>query len=405
MEHKTIFRNTIFQILARSSTTLVGLIVTILIARYFGAEGYGDYTKIISVVTLFYLVIDFGLNAAFIRDKKFVFSHLLYSRIGIAFLLYIFVNLGAYFLPFNSYSNTGFSEVVKFGILIFSLSFFTQAIIFSTAGLFQKKEKYQYFMISQALGALVNLFLIVLFVKLSFSIIFVVSSFVVAGIASSLVSLLFAREKPVFSIKIPKELFLVSLPLAAMLIFNLIYFKIDAIILSFYRPSEDVGIYGFSYKFFEFLIALPLFLSNSLYPKLVEKVNNRTRFLELIKKYRIIFLVFSLIALIISWGMSPILGIVNKDFVDAILPFRILILFLPFFFISSLYQWALITLKQQKFLMYIYLFNAVFNISLNLIFIPKYSYLASAVITGVSEGFIAILLIFQFSRIFSERKG
>jgi O-antigen/teichoic acid export membrane protein len=43
--------------------------------------------------------------------------------------------------------------------------------------------------------------------------------------------------------------------------------------------------------------------------------------------------------------------------------------------------------------MYVYLFSTVLNIVLNVIFIPQFSYLASATITLVSEALVFILLI------------
>lgn len=404
MEHRLIFKNTIFQTFARTVTTIAGFIVTILIARYFGADGYGDYTKIISVVSIFYLLIDFGLNAAYVRDNKYSFSHLLYSRLGIAFLVFIGLNITVYFLPFNDLSGIGFSSYVKYGILIFSLSFFNQAIILSASAVFQKSQKYQLLTLSQLVGSVLTVIFIFAFLKISLSLMFIISSLVFAGIGSSLASLFLIKENLRFSIKIPRELFLASLPLAAMLIFNLIYFKIDAVILSFYKPSAEVGVYGLSYRIFEFLIALPLFLSNSLYPELVKKVDKKSEFLLLIHKYRNIFLLFSLVFLFASWGLSPLLGLINKDFTSAILPFRILALSLPFFFVTNLYQWALVTVKEQKFLMFVYFLNALINIALNLVFIPRYSYLASATITGLCEGLVAVILIWRFSRIFSERR-
>jgi O-antigen/teichoic acid export membrane protein len=60
--------------------------------------------------------------------------------------------------------------------------------------------------------------------------------------------------------------------------------------------------------------------------------------------------------------------------------------------VTSLLQWSLITLGKQKFLLYIYLISAIINVALNLIFIPSFSYLASAVITGVTELLVMVIL-------------
>jgi O-antigen/teichoic acid export membrane protein len=88
------------------------------------------------------------------------------------------------------------------------------------------------------------------------------------------------------------------------------------------------------------------------------------------------------------------------------LPFRILLLSLPFFFTTSFLQWTLITLGKQKYLMIVYFFSTLLNIVLNVIFIPQFSYVACATITVVSEGIVFAFLLgalFKY-RIISERK-
>jgi O-antigen/teichoic acid export membrane protein len=163
--------------------------------------------------------------------------------------------------------------------------------------------------------------------------------------------------------------------------------------------TPDVGIYSLSYKFFDFLIALPLFLSNAIYPLLL-KEKNKPSIYTTTKKYFFIFLAFSLVVLVPFWFVSPIFSLIKSDFVASVIPFRILLFSLPFFYVTSLLQWVLITLGKLKFLMYVYLLSMAVNIFLNLIFIPKYSYVASATITLVSEAIVFTLLIVK---IISER--
>jgi O-antigen/teichoic acid export membrane protein len=92
--------------------------------------------------------------------------------------------------------------------------------------------------------------------------------------------------------------------------------------------------------------------------------------------------------------------LIKADFADSIIPFRILLLSLPFFFTTCFLQWVLITLEKQKYLMYVYLFSTVLNITLNVIFIPQFSYLACATITLVSESLVFVLLI---GKVFNTR--
>lgn len=218
----------------------------------------------------------------------------------------------------------------------------------------------------------------------------------IGGGITSFLSIILTKEN--ISLKMPdigfiKKLLIEGFPLALALIFNLIYFRIDIILLSFLKPTSDVGIYGFSYKFFDFLIALPLFLSNALYPSLLIHKNNYRKFFTAIKKYSLLLLMFSFFLTFVLWFLAPLIGLVRIDFYPSIFTFRILLLSLPFFFASSILQWALIAKKEQKFLMYVYLFASILNIVLNLIFIPIASYTASAIITGISEGIVFALLL------------
>ena len=251
-------------------------------------------------------------------------------------------------------------------------------------------------MIGVIIGSVINLALVLLFVFLNFSIFFILFAFVASSFLSALLLIKFSKE-PVWPLSFDKafakEIFTKSFPIGLMLIFNLVYFRADMFLLSLLAPTKDVGIYGLSYKFFDFLIALPLFLSNAIYPFLIKAKKEGKGFLSLTRNYFFVFLVSSFIVIIPFWFISPLFTLIKSDFAACIIPFRILLLSLPFFFTTSFLQWVLITLEKQKYLMYVYLFSTVLNIVLNLIFIPQFSYLASATITLISEGLVFVFLI------------
>lgn len=395
---KIIVKNTFYQLATRVFTSGIGFLTTLIIARQFGVLGYGDFTKIVSFVALFYLIADFGLNAVFLRDdeKGIHFRDLFYFRLLIATSLIILANTMSFLLPFNEQLGIGFGENVRLGILLFSLSILNQAILTTCNAVFQRKLKYNLSMFSSIAGSSITLISVLVFTILNFSLYYILLAMLIGGGITSFLSILLAKEN--ISLKIPdtafiKKLLVEGFPLALALIFNLIYFRIDIIILSFLKPTSDVGIYGFSYKFFDFLIALPLFLSNALYPSLLIHRNNYRNFFMIAKKYFLLLLMFSFFLIFVLWFLAPLIGLVRNDFYPSVFTFRILLLSLPFFFATSILQWALIAQKEQKFLMYVYLVASILNIILNLIFIPIASYTASAIITGVSEGIIFVLFL------------
>ncbi len=412
MRHLTVAKNTLYQILTKSLTAFVGFLITIIIARQFGVLGYGDFTKITAFVGLFFLFVDFGLNAIFLQitdEEEKHFNKLFYSRILISLAVFLAANAIAVFLPFNKVLDLGFSPFVRLGIFIYSFSFLNQAIINSASAIFQKRLNYFPYLVSVAGGSLVNLGIILLFSYLNFSLLYIVLSFVISGVVTSGLSTFYVRKKifPVsFDYEYTKQILIKSFPIGLMLIFNLIYFRADMFLLSLLKSTRDVGIYGISYKFFDFLLALPLFLSNALYPFLLSNKGNSKKYFSIVNNYFLIFLVSSVIIILPFWFLSPLLSLIKSDYVPAIVPFRILLLSLPFFFLTSFLQWILISLGKQKFLAYVYIFSTVINIILNIMFIPQWSYIASAVITGFSEALVFLLLIYKVysTKIFLERE-
>src|SRR5258708_21706150 len=127
-----------------------------------------------------------------------------------------------------------------------------------------------------------------------------------------------------------------------MLFFNLIYFRIDVLVLSLFQNTSAVGAYGLSYRFFDFLIALPLFLSNALYPTLLASQKNISIFFKVLHKYVAISLGLSIIIIIPLWLLAPYFSLIREDFTQSIVPFRLLLLSLPFFFLTNILQWGLI---------------------------------------------------------------
>jgi O-antigen/teichoic acid export membrane protein len=66
---------------------------------------------------------------------------------------------------------------------------------------------------------------------------------------------------------------------------------------------------------------------------------------------------------------------------------------LVLYYLSQPVAWLLVTLNQQNKLPVIYLIGAIFNVSANYILIPRYSFLASSVITHASEFLVLCMLV------------
>jgi len=80
---------------------------------------------------------------------------------------------------------------------------------------------------------------------------------------------------------------------------------------------------------------------------------------------------------------------------DSAIALAILIWFLPLSFFNGLTQYVLIAIGRQARITLAFVFAAVFNVGANLLLIPRYGYVAAAVVTILSE--VVLLVPFLFA--------
>lgn len=399
--------NTLVQILGKGITTSFTILVTILLTRALGKEGYGNYSLIVTFPAVLYLLADFGLNAIAVReyqgrDEKIVqiFPHLLTLRVLFSFLFVFLVLLILPFLPYSS--------LVKIGILGALLTVFSQSLFTSANSIFQTKLRYDLSVFSILGGVFLGTVLILWGVWKNFSLLYFVFSHTFAALTFPFLAFyLLSRFGVSFSFgknrEILRKLLWASFPVGLMLLFSQINGKADVFLLSFLSlpsqfgltNSETLGIYSLSYTVFANLLVFPTFFMNALYPILIaDHQKSSLQFLAHLKKALIFLLGTSVFFTVLALSFAPLIVLLlgGRGFSESILPLRILSLGLPLFFLTSPLQWALLTVGREKVLPAVYFAAAVFNVGANLIFIPRYSYLATSWITVASEGLVLTLL-------------
>lgn len=396
MELRRVFANSLFQGIARFITASVSLLVAISVARFYGVYEYGVFTKVVTIVGFLYVLVDFGFNAIFLAENSFKdrFPAFLTLRVFTSLFL-VAILIGTFSIPQARFF-LGLKEPSLVYLIIFSFTIVTYAITLSSAAIFQKNLQYKLLALATIAGSGVTLAGVFLSTFFSLPPYAMYISLLGGGMFAAFLSLKLAKQNffPFsFDKTWIKPLLFQSAPLGLMLLFNLIYFRADIIILSVFRTTQEVGIYGMAYRIFEFLIAVPLFLSNSIYPLLLVHRKNYGTLMRLAKKYAVVYLIISIALVLISWFFAPLLIFVQKEFNHSIIPFRILLLSLPLFFITSLFQWILVAQKKQKFLLVLYVCLGGLNVALNVLFIPRYGILSASIITGVSELLVLLGMI------------
>jgi O-antigen/teichoic acid export membrane protein len=401
---RKVIYNTSAQVVGKAITASITLLVTLIIGRTLGPAGYGDFTKIFVFVGYFYTLADFGLNSIYIKLSKENETAQLRSLIGlrifIGFALALLAVSIAQVLPYDHQTATGFSPLVKVGIALASLTIATQALFVTANAFYQRSLRYDLSTVSAVLSylfVLATAILVTLTTKslLGYTLAYVIGGMVLVVSAFTIISKRTRSSlKPIISRKEYLRLLKPAWPVGLALIFNLIYFRIDVFILSNFRSSAEVGLYGLAYQFFEAALALPIFFSNAIYPQLSSLyMESRQKFKVQAKNWLLILTGVSLLLSICTFSVSFFIPLLfGAKFTGAIPALQILSLGFPFFFISALLWHVIIILDKQKYLTLVYALGAVFNLLANLFYIPKNGYIAASIITVISEALIMFLL-------------
>lgn len=409
---KSIASNTFFQLISKVITMTITFTLTIIISREYGSYGYGLFTLFQSFPVLFYMIADFGLNAIGTREisknlKEInkIFNNVLFLRIFLSLFL-VLVSIVATLYLYDDVN-------VRYGLILGALIIVSQTLVSTTNIIFQIKLRYDLSSVSNVISYIFLLVSVLLLVsnKVDVAIlnfIYVLASFIAFGINIYLLKRFDVRVDLNISREYIKELVLMSWPLGLMFIFSQINFKADSIMLSLLKLPDlglnniqSVGVYGLPYKIFEVLLVVPTFIMNSTYPALLDSYNLN------IKKFKDNFIKTVAVMSVVG-GLVSLLGYL---FINHFLTFEIiesifgpeftyskqllLILFsgIFVFFITQPLSWFMVIRDKQKILPLIYAISAIFNVSMNYYLIPKYSFIASAYLTWISEGIILILLV------------
>ena len=415
--HK-VMQNTIFQVAGKILTMSVTILVTIIITRTYGKVGFGEFNLMQSFPALFFIIADFGLNAIASRElsKNFdnaqkYLSNIIILRLFISAFLMVVAFIVLRMFPYN--------EALVFGIYLSMFLIITQTLYASPNIIFQVKLRYDLSTIGLVIGSAVILIFAGIFSYLKYPISIVNFSYVLGGIVTFIINMYFVSKLGVnFVLDVDKKLWnyliLQSWPIGLTFVFSQINFRADSIMLSVlpvnskfeFTNTEAVGIYGLPYKIFEVLLVVPTFFMNSVYPIFVRHMTEgKTR---LFGTFRNSMLFLFLSGILISIGIiifAPfiinILG--GTEFSDSVLVLKLLVSGIVVFYVTQPISWLLVTLGKQHYLPLIYLVAAIFNLSMNFMLIPHYSFYASSVITWTSEAVILILLIIFAYKAWNEK--
>lgn len=408
MLRRKIAHNTLIQIIGKVISTAIGVFVIAVISRYLGPVDYGKFTIIFAFVQFSGIIFDLGLYLITLQDisnpkanPSKVLSQMMTLR--------LYLNIAYVGVTAVSAGLLQLEPIIQWGIIIMSFSnfflYFTQIL----GTIYQKTLTTYFNALADCVGRLVLLTTILVFIYLEMSLLFLAATVSLASLANFLAIWWWSRDKVKLTFLIEKKyvknILQRTWPVAISIVFSLIYFKADTLILSAFKSDYDVGIYGIPYRALETLMLVPLLFAGLMLPIL-----NKAYAKKNIKKFKhylqrsfdaLSMMALPLIFISLTLAKPAVLLIAGDEFVLSAPIFKILMLATGIIFLSSLFSHTIIAIKKQKEMIKFYIITAIIALIGYLIFIPRYSYFGAAWMTVFAE---SLILIFTFYKVWQATR-
>jgi O-antigen/teichoic acid export membrane protein len=400
---KRIAKNTGVLFLSSVISGLFNLLFVIYTARYLGANNFGVLSFALALTAIFDVFTNFGLSELTVRevarDKSIANKYL--QNIVIIKCIFVIINFGLIVLVLKIFGYPWETTVVVY-LIALSLMIGSFTKVFYT--IFQAFEKMEY----QAIGTILTNILLLCgalyaitqnFSVIGFALLYIFISIFILIYAYIVSFLKFPAPKLQIDLSFWKTTIINAWPFFLLGFVSIIGLRIDIVILSVMKGDVVVGWYSAPYKFIDILMFIPAAFVAAIYPVLSNFYITSKESLHLIyeKSFKYLFVVSLPIAVGTTLLANKIiLFTYTSEFIHSITALQILIWTIPITFLTYMYGTLLASVNKQKLNFKISFLCMFLNITINLIFIPKYSYIAASVAAVISS-LLSLILCFYFS--------
>ncbi len=398
---KRIAKNTFVILVSEAISLLLSFIFIAVLAQYLGVKHYGIYTFAFAFVALFKTFFDFGLNTLIVREtarNQINTQYYLANAFAIEVLFSVFFVVA---IPLIAYL-IGYPLETVFIVCIAAAI----AAIDTFSGLnyafFKAYEIREYEAYTKIAGKLVFITLGFVSIYLGFDLPQIVTLFIISSVISFLLSYGFihAHICPLTLNVRPRHwisLMKLAFPFALSILLIEIYFNIDMTMLSYLQGDEPVGLYSVAYRFITIFLIIPAAFTLSIFPvysRLFEHAGDglHIAFHKSVEYLLVLSIPISIGITIIADNI--ILAFFGEMYSDSIIALQILIWVIAFLFVNYTCNSILQSILKPNLCISSLIISAIFNIALNALLIPVYSYKGAAFATVATE--ILLLSLYTY---------
>ena len=389
--------------IAQAIMGIGGFLVLPLITKTLGSYSYGLWYQIVITISLLTSLSQLGLTNSMIRflaaekdpvkiNEGFLSIVFFVTSLGLAFSLTVFFLSDI--IALILFNDISISFLIKAGSFLILFNAVAQISIYYFR-IFQQTIKFSIFTICQAFG---QIFLMYVFISFGLGIFGAIIGSLLAQIFIFLLSIFFVIKEIGFAI--PKftalPLYLrYGLPLAPMLILDWLKNSNDRYLITFFLGIQVQGIYSAAFLIGSITMILVLPLQMILLHRL-SQIFDENKLDQVINLLNDSVKYFALLALPTAFGLSflavPLLNIITTPDFSVGAPLIPFFAFGGVFFgLTQIWSNIMQLVKKTHIVLYVYLFIAILNISLNFILVPFMGILGAAISSFCSYLVMAVL--------------
>ncbi len=381
------------QIVVKAVLIAISLGLTSILTRALGPEKYGIYVFVITFLSFFSVLSDFGTSLVIVREaagdrqkNRNIIATFWYVRLLLTMLAFILPIVAVFLFPY--------SAIIRISVIVGSASIALSNFAGFPNALFQIENRIDIVSYLDLLGKLVTLGATLLFLFYHLDVAWFIAAIGIGNAVSLIAGLIISKAsiteyrnaKP--SSRDMGTLIRSSMMVGITSLLAIMYFKLDTFMLSIFRPSAEIGYYGLAYKVFENILMLWGFYMASAYPALSASYSRDKKTFADVRKVSL------QIAIIAGFGLVGILYLLapmilnvlgGSTFHESFPALRILILAVPLLCLNNFGYHILIIRKEEQKIIYLFLGSLAFNVIMNLYMIPHYGFIGASITTLATE--------------------
>jgi len=414
---RRIIAQTGIQVLGKIASIALGVAAIAIITRALGLAGFGEYATVMAYLQLFGIAVDLGLNvlaptmlgerrggvpsppisgdhvgSPLRDDAARLLSNIFTIRLCAAVVVFTVAAGVALLIP-------SYSAAVRAGIALATFSFLAIVLTQILQAPFQVAADMRMSVIADVLGRCVLVAVVAYAAWRGLGLQAIIAATVLGNVVMFSIAFAAVRRytavRLAFDLAVWRDILSRSWPIALSILFNLVYLRADAVILSLLKPATDVGIYAAPYRLLDVLTQFPHMVMGLVLPLLAAAwvANDRVRFHDRLQRTfdGLALIGFPIAAGAIALG-TPLMALVaGREFAVSGGVLGVLALALVGIFLGQPFGYGVVAVGAQRRMLWGYAIVAVVTLAGYLIAIPIWSYWGAAWLTVASETAIAAM--------------